>query len=175
MMFRCALKTISNRYRRDPDKKGRRKNKRRRKRYSEWKAFNHEDMGDCFGFQLYFMGKPLDMRKKPQPRIGMSRVPIFTQSTLSKADTLGIKATVRFREVSALERVQLQRYKCNSAGSGPNLLSGLESVRLERVDCSDIAEIRTIVTSVWQGRRGGGGGGDGLTCWRRTSHHIRVR
>ena len=57
------------------------------------------------------------------------------QSTLSKADTLGTKATVRFREVSALERVQLQRYKCNSAESGPNLLSGLESVRLERVDC----------------------------------------
>ena len=57
------------------------------------------------------------------------------QSTLSKADTLGTKATVRFREVSALERVQLQRYKCNSAGSGQNLLSGLESVRLERVDC----------------------------------------
>ena len=57
------------------------------------------------------------------------------QSTLSKADTLGTKATVRFSEVSALERVQLQRYKCNSAGSGPNLLSGLESVRLERVDC----------------------------------------
>ena len=45
------------------------------------------------------------------------------------------KATVQFREVSALERVQLQRYKCNSAGSGPNLLSGLESVRLERVHC----------------------------------------
>ena len=57
------------------------------------------------------------------------------QSTLSKADTLGTKATVRFREVSALERVPLLRYKCNSAGSGPNLLSGLESVRLERVDC----------------------------------------
>ena len=48
------------------------------------------------------------------------------QSTLSKADTLGTKATVRLREASALERVQLQRYKCNSAGSGPNLLSGLE-------------------------------------------------
>ena len=48
------------------------------------------------------------------------------QSTLSKADTLGTKATVQFREVSALKRVQLQRYKCNSAGSGPNLLSGLE-------------------------------------------------
>ena len=48
------------------------------------------------------------------------------QSALSKADTLGTKATVRFREVSALERVPLQRYKCNSAGSGPNLLSGLE-------------------------------------------------
>ena len=30
------------------------------------------------------------------------------QSTLSKADTLGTKATVRFREVSALERVPLQ-------------------------------------------------------------------
>ena len=59
------------------------------------------------------------------------------QSTLSKADTLGTKATVRFREVSALERVPLQRYKCNSAGSGPNLLSGLESVRLERVDCNN--------------------------------------
>ena len=57
------------------------------------------------------------------------------QSSLSKADTLGTKATVRFREVSALERVPLQRYKCNSAGSGPNLLSGLESVRLERADC----------------------------------------
>ena len=57
------------------------------------------------------------------------------QSTLSKADTIGTNATVRFREVAALERVQLQRYKCNSAGSGPNLLSGLESVRLERVDC----------------------------------------
>ena len=36
------------------------------------------------------------------------------------------KFAVRFREVSALERVPLQRYKCNSAGSGPNLLSGLE-------------------------------------------------
>ena len=59
----------------------------------------------------------------------------YIQSTLSKADILRTKATVRFREVSALERVQLQRYKCNSAGSGPNLLSGLESVRLERVDC----------------------------------------
>ena len=47
-------------------------------------------------------------------------------SQLSKADTLRTKATVRFREVSALERVQLQRYKCNLAGSGPNLLSGLE-------------------------------------------------
>ena len=58
-----------------------------------------------------------------------------SESTLSKADTLGTKATVRFREVSALERVPLPRYKCNSAGSGPNLLSGLESVRLERVDC----------------------------------------
>ena len=47
---------------------------------------------------------------------------------LSKPDrvTLGTKATVWFREVSALERVQLQRYKCNSAGSGPNLLSSLE-------------------------------------------------
>ena len=45
------------------------------------------------------------------------------------------KATVQFREVSALERVQLPRYKCNSTGSGPNLLSGLESVLLERVDC----------------------------------------
>ena len=59
----------------------------------------------------------------------LSNVPATTlgvQSTLSKADTLGTKATVRFREVSALERVQLQRYKCNSAGSGPNLLSGLE-------------------------------------------------
>ena len=55
------------------------------------------------------------------------------QSTLSKADTLGTKATVQFREVSALERVPLQIYKCNSAGSGPNLLSGLESVRLCRV------------------------------------------
>ena len=51
---------------------------------------------------------------------------ISIQSTLSRADTLGTKATVRFREVSALERVQLQRYKCNSAGSGPNFLSGLE-------------------------------------------------
>ena len=61
---------------------------------------------------------------------------LLLQSTLSKVDTLGTKATVRFREVSALERVQLQRYKCNSAGSGPNLLSGLESVRLERVDCT---------------------------------------
>ena len=48
------------------------------------------------------------------------------QSTLSEADTLGTKATVRFREVSAFERVPLQRYKCNSSGSGPNLLSGLE-------------------------------------------------
>ena len=48
------------------------------------------------------------------------------QSTLSKADTLGTQATVRLREVSALERVQLQRYKSNLAGSGPNLLSGLE-------------------------------------------------
>ena len=48
------------------------------------------------------------------------------QSTLSKADTLGTQATVWLREVSALERVQLQRYKSNLAGSGPNLLSGLE-------------------------------------------------
>ena len=38
----------------------------------------------------------------------------------------GTKATVRFREVSALERIQLQRYKCNSVGSGPNLLAGTE-------------------------------------------------
>ena len=50
----------------------------------------------------------------------------WIQSTHSKADTVGTKATVRFREVSALERVPLQRYKCNSARSGPNLLSGLE-------------------------------------------------
>ena len=74
------------------------------------------------------------------------------QSTLSKADTLGTKATVRFREMSAFERVQLQRYKCNSAGSGPNLLSGLESVRLERVDCTQrhynqITELLEITTS----------------------------
>ena len=68
------------------------------------------------------------------------------QSTLSKADTLGTKATVRFREVSALERVPLQRYKCNSAGSGPNLLSGLESVRLERVDCILHIIIEEVVT-----------------------------
>ena len=32
------------------------------------------------------------------------------QSTLSKADTLGTKATVRLREVSALERVQVTWY-----------------------------------------------------------------
>ena len=70
--------------------------------------------------------------------------PISVQSTLSKADTLGTKATVRFRELSALERVQLQRYKCNSAGSGPHLLSGLESVRLERVDCSIAAMIGSL-------------------------------
>ena len=31
----------------------------------------------------------------------------WVQSTLSKVDTLGTKATVRFREVSALERVQV--------------------------------------------------------------------
>ena len=128
-------------------------------------------MGDCFGFQLYFMGKPLDMRKKPQPRIGMSRVPIFIQSTLSKADTLGTKATARVREVSALERVQLQRYKCNSAGSGPNLLSGLESVRLERVDCSDIAEIRTILTGA-EGEGGGGGGCGVVASPVEEEHHI---
>ena len=40
---------------------------------------------------------------------------LVEQSTLSKAATLGTKATVRFREVSTLERVPLQRYKCNSA------------------------------------------------------------
>ena len=57
----------------------------------------------------------------------------YSQLSL-EADTLGTKATVRFREVSALERVPLQRDKCNSAGSGPDLLSGLESVRWERVD-----------------------------------------
>ena len=64
-------------------------------------------------------------------QINVFTITQYIQSTLSKADTLGTKATLRFREVSALERVQLQRYKCNSAGSGPNLLSGLESVRLE--------------------------------------------
>ena len=68
----------------------------------------------------------------------LTEVSLVVQSTLSKADTLGTKATVQCREVSALERVQLQIYKCNSAGSGPNLLSGLESVRLERVDCTQI-------------------------------------
>ena len=74
------------------------------------------------------------------------------QPTLSKADTLGTKATVRFREVSTLERVQLQRYKCNSAGSGPNLLSGLESVRLERVDCiSNSVDLKSpsLLKSSW--------------------------
>ena len=64
------------------------------------------------------------------------------QSTLSKANTLGTKATVRFREVSALERVQLQRYKCNSAGSGPNLLSDLE-----RVDCMYYLNILSLFRS----------------------------
>ena len=42
-------------------------------------------------------------------------------------------------EVSALERVQLQRYKCNLAGTKFvrfREVSGLESVRLERVDCT---------------------------------------
>ena len=34
------------------------------------------------------------------------------QSTLSKADTLGTKATVRFREVSGLESVRLERVDC---------------------------------------------------------------
>ena len=67
------------------------------------------------------------------------------QSTLSKADTLGTKATVRFREVSALERFPLQRYKCNSARRGPNLLSGLESVRLERVDCIRLILQRDLI------------------------------
>ena len=62
-----------------------------------------------------------------QLEIGLSEL----QSTLSKEDTLGTKATVWFREVSALERVQLQRYKWNSAGSGPHLLSGLECPRRE--------------------------------------------
>ena len=45
---------------------------------------------------------------------------------------------VRLREVSALERVQLQRYKCNSAGTKFAVrfgeASGLESVGFERVD-----------------------------------------
>ena len=49
-------------------------------------------------------------------------------------------SAVRLREVSALERVQLQRYKCISAGAKFAVrfreVSGLESVRLERVDCS---------------------------------------
>ena len=80
-----------------------------------------------------FSGKKNHL-KPPAPPPARSLVTFDVQSTLSKEDTLGTKATVRFREVSALERVQLQRYKCNSAGSGSNLLSGLESVRLERVD-----------------------------------------
>ena len=51
-------------------------------------------------------------------------------------------STVRLREVSALERVQLQRYKCNSAGIKFAVrfreVSALESVHLERVDCINI-------------------------------------
>ena len=86
--------------------------------------------------------EPASERVKPQDstvwKYSIAAQYSTVQSTLSKADTLWTKATVRFREVSALERVQLQRYKCNSAGSGPNLLSGLQSVRLERVDCSTI-------------------------------------
>ena len=35
---------------------------------------------------------------------------LIWQSTLSKVDTLGTNATVHFREVSALERVQVTRY-----------------------------------------------------------------
>ena len=34
------------------------------------------------------------------------------QSTLSKADTLGTNATVRFREVTGLESVRLERVDC---------------------------------------------------------------
>ena len=49
-------------------------------------------------------------------------------------------SAVRLREVSALERVQLQRDKCNSAGTKFAVrlreVSALESVRLERVDCT---------------------------------------
>ena len=63
----------------------------------------------------------------------------LVQSALSKADTLGNKATVRFRGVSALERVQLQTDKWNSAGTKFSVrlreVSALESVRLGRVDC----------------------------------------
>ena len=54
-------------------------------------------------------------------------------------------SAIRFREVSALERVQLQRYKCNSAGTKFagrfREVSGLESVCLERVDCSRVIVI----------------------------------
>ena len=38
---------------------------------------------------------------------------IHIQSTLSKADTLETKATVRFREVSGLESVRLERVDCS--------------------------------------------------------------
>ena len=41
---------------------------------------------------------------------GRQIIPGLMQSTLTKADTLGTKATVRFREVSASERVQVTRY-----------------------------------------------------------------
>ena len=50
-----------------------------------------------------------------------------------------LSSAVRLREVSALERAQLQRYKYNLAGTKFAVryreVSGLESVHLERVDC----------------------------------------
>ena len=49
--------------------------------------------------------------KSGSPRLSdTTSVEPCIQSTLSKADTLGTKATVRFREVSALERVQVTWY-----------------------------------------------------------------
>ena len=49
-------------------------------------------------------------------------ISVVVQSTLSKVDTLGTKATVRFREVSALERVHVTWYlnlQCTWSHDGP--------------------------------------------------------
>ena len=62
------------------------------------------------------------------------------QSGLSKENTLAPKATVRSREVSASERVQLQRDKCISAGTIFAVrfreVSASERVQLQRDKCN---------------------------------------